>query len=61
MMYPSGKIYHGDWVYKRRHGFGYMKKNGKKTVEARWVNNMMLKDGQDSFIEDNINLMEDVD
>ena len=63
MVYPSGKLYEGGWVYKRRHGFGILKKKGKKAIEGRWINNMILQDGGDSFIGDHevshAKLMED--
>ena len=61
MVYPSGKLYEGNWVYKRRHGWGILKKKGKKVIEGNWVNNMILQDGEDSFNHEvsHTKLMED--
>ena len=50
MIYPSGKIYEGEWVFKRRHGYGILKKRNRKPVEGRWINNQILEEGNDSFV-----------
>ena len=50
MFYPSGKIYEGEFVFKRRHGYGILKKRNQKPIEGRWINNQILEEGDDSFV-----------
>jgi hypothetical protein len=59
MIYPSKKIYDGHWVHKRRHGYGVMRKQGKRPIEGNWCNNMLLKDGEENLGDNIYNLKED--